>query len=202
LDAGGGTPMLSVCAEQALVEAELVGGLLGCPSCRGVLGPWGHARERVLRCRSEDRLVRPRRARCRGCEGTHVLLPEVALLRRQDEVAVIGQAIEAMVAGVAYRRIASGLGVHADTVRGWLGRFVERAGLLRAHFTRCALALDPELGPVLPTGSGVADALEAIAVAARAWVLRFGAGDPWRIACRLSGGGLLATRTPAYPWAR
>ena len=194
--------MLSVCAEQALVEAELVGGLLGCPSCRGVLGPWGHARERVLRCRSEDRLVRPRRARCRGCAGTHVLLPEVALLRRQDEVAVIGQAIEAMVAGVAYRRIASGLGVHADTVRGWLRRFVERAGLLRAHFTRCALALDPELGLVLPAGSGVADALEAIAVAARAWVLRFGPGDPWRIVCRLSGGGLLATRTPAYPWAR
>ena len=194
--------MLSVCAEQALVEAELVGGLLGCPSCRGVLGPWGHARERVLRCRSEDRLVRPRRARCRGCAGTHVLLPEVALLRRQDEVAVIGQAIEAMVAGVAYRQIASGLGVHADTVRGWLRRFVERAGLLRAHFTRCALALDPEVGLVLPAGSGVADALEAIAVAARAWVLRFGPGDPWRIVCRLSGGGLLATRTPAYPWAR
>jgi hypothetical protein len=33
--------------------------------------------------------------------------------------------------------------------------------------------------------------LEAIAVAARAWVLRFGSGDPWRIACVLSGGALL-----------
>jgi hypothetical protein len=40
--------MLIVCAEAALVEAELVGGLLGCPSCRAVLGPWGHARERVF----------------------------------------------------------------------------------------------------------------------------------------------------------
>jgi hypothetical protein len=29
LDAGGGTPMLIVCAEVALVEAELAGGLLG-----------------------------------------------------------------------------------------------------------------------------------------------------------------------------
>ena len=37
--------MLIVCAEVALVEAELVGGLLGCPSCREVLGPWGHARQ-------------------------------------------------------------------------------------------------------------------------------------------------------------
>jgi Homeodomain-like domain len=191
--------MLIVCAEQARVGAELVGGGLSCPSCRWVLGPWGHGRERVLRCRSGDRLWR---ARCRGCAGTHVLLPDVVLLRRQDEVLVIGAAIEAKVAGQGYRRIASWLGVHADTVRGWLRRFAERAGLVRAHFTRCAVALDPELGRVLPAGSGVADALEAIAVAARAWVLRFGVGDPWRIASRLSGGVLLATRAPAYPWVR
>jgi len=192
--------MLIVCAEQARVEAELVAGLLSCPSCRGVLGPWGHARERVLRCAVGDRLLRPRRGRCRGCAGSHVLLPEVALLRRQDEVSVIGRAIEAKVAGVGYRRIASGLGVPADTVRGWLRRFAERAELIRAHFTRCAVALDPELGAVLPAGGGIADALEAIAVAARAWVLRFGVGDPWRIASRLSGAVLLATRAPAYPW--
>jgi hypothetical protein len=193
--------MLIVGAEQARVEAELVVGALSCPSCRGVLGPWGHGRARVLRCRSGDRLLRPRRARCRGCAGTHVLLPDLGLLRRQDEVSVIGAAIEAKVAGEGYRRIASWLGVHADTVRGWLRRFAERSGHLRAHFTRCAAWLDPELGTVLPAGSGIADALEAIAVAARAWVLRFGPGDPWRIASRLSSGVLLATRAPAYPWA-
>jgi Domain of unknown function (DUF6431) len=190
-------PMLIVCAEEARVESELVGGLLACPSCWGVLGRWGHARERVLRCRSGDRLVRPRRARCQGCSGTHVLLPDVALLRRQDEVSVIGAAIEAKVAGEGHRPIACRLGVPAGTVRGWLRRFVERAELIRAHFTRCAVALDPELGPVLPAGSTIADALEAIAVAARAWVLRFGPGDPWRIACVLSAGVLLCnTSTP------
>jgi Domain of unknown function (DUF6431) len=183
--------MLIVCAEQALVEAELVGGLLGCPSCRAVLGPWGHARERVLRCAVGDRLLRPRRARCRGCEGTHVLLPNVALSRRRDEVAVIGQAIEARVAGEGSRPIAGRLGVHADTVRGWLRRFAERADWIRVHFTRWAVVLDPETGAVLPAGDGIADALEAIAVAARAWVLRFGPGDPWRIASVLSDGGLL-----------
>jgi transposase-like protein len=183
--------MLSVCADEALVEVELVDGRLGCPSCRGVLGPWGHARERVLRFVAGDRLLRPRRARCRGCSETHVLLPDVLLLRRQDEVAAIGAAIEASVAGEGCRRIARRLGVPADTVRGWLRRFAERAELIRRHFTRCAVALDPELGAVLPAGSGVADALEAIAVAARAWVLRFGPGPVWRIVSRLSAAGLL-----------
>ena len=102
--------MLIVCAELSVVEAELAGGGLVCPSCRESLGPWGHARERVLRCRSGDRRLRPRRARCRGCRGTHVLLPEIAVLRRQDEVLVIGAAIVASVAGLGYRRIASRLG--------------------------------------------------------------------------------------------
>jgi hypothetical protein len=184
--------MLIVCTELVLVEAELVGGLLGCPSCRAVLGPWGHARERVLRCRGGDRLLRPRRARCRGCAGTHVLLPGIALARRQDEVSVIGSAIEAkVVAGEGFRRIAARLGAYPETVRGWLRRFARRAEQIRGHFTRCAVALDPELGPVMPAGSGVADALEAIAVAARAWVLRFGPAEPWEVASRLSGGGLL-----------
>jgi hypothetical protein len=91
--------------------------------------------------------------------------------------------------------------VPADTVRGWLRRFGERAEVISSHFTRCAVALDPELGPVRPAGSDVADAVEVIAVAARAWVLRFGPADPWRVASRLSGGELLATRTPAYSWA-
>ncbi|MGO9901125.1 MAG: hypothetical protein ACLP50_23485 [Solirubrobacteraceae bacterium] len=33
----------------------------------------------------------------------------------------------------------------------------------------------------------------------RAWVLRFGPGDLWRIAGVLSGGVLLATRTAPFP---
>jgi hypothetical protein len=193
---------LIVCAEEARVEAELVGGLLGCPSCRAVLGPWGHGRERVLRCSTGDRLLRPRRARCRGCEGTHVLLPDLVLLRRRDEVVVIGAAITAKVTGEGHRPIARRLGVHADTVRGWLRRFVERAERIRAHFTRWVVVLDPEIGVVLPAGSGIADALEAIAVAVRAWVLRFGPGDPWRIASVLSGGVLLCNTSSLFPAVR
>ena len=193
--------MLIVCTELSVVEAELAGGGLVCPSCRESLGPWGHARERVLRCRSGDRRLRPRRARCRGCRGTHVLLPEIAVLRRQDEGLVIGAAIVASLAGLGYRRIASRLGVPADTVGGWLRRFAERAELLRSHFTRCAGVLDPELGVVMPAGSGVADAVEAIAIAGRAWTLRFGPAEPWLVASRLSGGLLLTTRAPALAWS-
>jgi hypothetical protein len=131
-----------------------------------------------------------------------VLLPDVALVRRRDEVAVIGQAIEAKLAGVGHRPIAERLGVPKDTVRGWLRRFAERAGQIRSHFTRWAVVLDPELGPVTPAGGDVVDALEAIAVAARAWVLRFGSGEVWRIAGALSGGWLLCNTSCPFPPVR
>ena len=191
-----------VCAEVALVEAELVGGVLSCPSCRGVLGPWGHARERVTRRSSGDWRWRPRRARCRGCHGTHVLLAEVCLSRRQDEVEVIGAAIEAHVAGEGHRPIAARLGVPAGTVRGWLRRFEANAEVIRALFTRCAVALNPMLGPIVPAGSVVVDALEAIAVAGRAWVLRFGPCPVWRTCSRLTAGGLLSCNTSSLATTR
>lgn len=187
--------MKIVGVELALVEAELLGGLLSCPSCQGALGPWGYARERVTRRVSGDWRWRPRRARCRGCRGTHVLLAEVCLLRRQDEVEVIGAAVEAHVAGEGHRPIAERLGVSAGTVRGWLRRYAANAEQVRALFTRFAVALDPELGPIVAAGSVVADALEAIAVAGRAWVLRFGPCSVWRIASRLSAGELLVRNT-------
>jgi hypothetical protein len=192
-------PMLIVCAELARVEAELVGGWLSCPSCRGVLGAWGHARERVVRCVVGERSLRPRRARCRACTVTHVLLPDLLLLRRRDEVAVIGAAIEAKVAGAGHRRIAGRLGVPADTVRGWLRRFAARAEQVRAHFVRWAFALDPELGPIAPAASVLVDALEAVAVAVRAWVLRFGRGEVWPIASVLSAGRLLSQHELPLP---
>jgi Domain of unknown function (DUF6431) len=195
--------VLMVCAEEARVEAKLVGGLLGCPGCRGALGPWGHARERVIRCVGGWRQrLRPRRARCRGCACTHVLLPDVVLLRRRDEVSVVGAAITAKASGAGHRWIAQRLGVPKDTVRGWLRRFAADAEAIRAHFARWAFALDPELGPVLPAGGVLADALEAVAVAARAWVLRFGRGELWRIAAALSGGALLCNTSCPFPPVR
>jgi len=57
-----------------------------------------------------------------GCLGTHVLLPDLVLLRRHDEVTVIGIAIERKVAGEGYRRIAERLRVPADATatREWV----------------------------------------------------------------------------------
>jgi Domain of unknown function (DUF6431) len=195
-------PMLIVCAEEVRVEAELVGGLLGCPLCRGRLRPWGRARDRVLRCAAGVRSLRPRRARCRECGATHVLLPDLCLLRRRDGVAVIGAAIEAKAAGAGHRGIAGRLGVPKDTVRGWLRRFAARAEQVRAHFTRWAFALDPELSRVVSAGGVFADALEAIAIAARAWVLRFGPGEAWQLASVLAGGVLLCNTSCPFPPVR
>jgi hypothetical protein len=192
--------MLMVCAGEARVEAELVGGLLACPWCRGVLGPWGHARERVVRCGGGRRLrLRPRRAKCRACTKTHVLLPDVCLLRRRDGVAVIGEALVAKAAGAGHRGIAERLGVPKDTARGWLRRFAADAEAIRAYFARWAFALDPEFGAIVAAAGGLGDAVEAIAVAARAWVLRFGPRAVWPLVAVLSGGVLLCNTSCPFP---
>ena len=85
------------------------------------------------------------------------------------------------------------------TVRRWLGRFAGNAEAVRGHFTRWAFALDPELAPILPAGSLFDDALEAIGVAVRAWVLRLGGRAVWSLVAFLSGGLLLATRGDLFP---
>jgi hypothetical protein len=104
-------------------------------------------------------------------------------------VAVIGEAIEAKVAGDGHRRIAARLGVPDWMVRRWLRRFAERAVAIREHFTRWAHALDVSLGPLGPGRGAFADAVEAIGAAARAAVLRFGPGPVWPWAAFVSGGG-------------
>ena len=123
---------------------------------------------------------------------THVLLPVAALARRRDLVEVIGAALQAKAAGMGHRPIADLLLVPRSTVRGWLRRFVARAGPIRDHFTRLAHGLDPALGPVCPRGSPAADAVEAIGVAAAAAARRLGPASPWRFAAGATGGLLLA----------
>ena len=192
--------MLIVAADPVRVEQDLGAGMLGCPGCGGVLGRWGFARRRRLRDLAGWLEVRPRRGRCRACRATHVLLPSVALGRRLDLACVIGQALLAKAHGVGHRAIAAELGVPATTVRGWLRRFAARAELVRGHFTRLAVWLDPQAGPICPRGSPLADAVEAIGTAAVAAARRLGpALGPFEFASGATGGRLLGNTNAPFP---
>ena len=107
-----------LCADAAAASADLAGGLLACPSCRGGrLRPWGYGRERVIRLLGgKTARLRPQRARCRSCGRTHILLPSWCAPRRADAIEVIGTAAAASLAGAGYARIGAGLGVPAATV--------------------------------------------------------------------------------------
>lgn len=181
------------------VERALRSGGLACPSCAGQLRPWGHARERVVRHRDVHERRRPRRSRCGRCALTHVLLGEDCLLRRRDRVEVIGAALVAKAHGRGHRRIAADLGLTASTVRNWLRRFASAAEAARSFFTLLAHDLDPLLGPLGPSESAFADAVEAIAAAARSAVGRLGPRPPWSFASAASGGRLLSNTH--CPWA-
>lgn len=181
------------------VERALLGGELGCPACGGRLGPWGWARWRVVRAAGGEVERRPRRSRCAGCDATHVLIAADTLPRRRDVVAVIGAALLARARGLSYRRAAAGIvGVTVSTVRGWLRRFAVNAEQVRVLFTVLAHDLDPLLAPMAPTGTPVGDAVEAIAVAARAASLRLAPVAPWEFASMASGGRLLGNTGCLY----
>ena len=149
------------------------------------------------------RLVRlcPRRSRCTGCGVTHVLLPVSALLRRADAAAVIVSALVAKaMRRVGFRRIAAELARPAETVRGWLRRFVARAEAVRSVFTVWLRAVDPD--PVMPgpAGGGLGDALAAIGAVSAAIGRRFvlSGVSLAETAVAVSGGQLL---TPGWPGA-
>ena len=140
----------------------------------------------------------PRRARCRGCGATHVLLPAWCLARRADAGEVIGLGLEAKAAGAGHRTIAARLGRPASTVRGWLRAFAVRAEQVRSVFTALAASLvtDPPLPA--PAGSPAADAVAAVAAAAAAAARVPGVGTVarWQLAAAVTCGLLLA---PAWP---
>ena len=192
--------MLTVNGDGVLVERQLAGGELACPSCGGVLGGWGRACPRRVRMPAgADELLVPRRARCRGCGRTHVLLPARMLSRRADTGAVIGAALEAAAGGAGFRKIARVLGRPESTVRGWLRRFAGRAGAVREFFTVLLARTSPD--PVMPAGAAgpVAAAVSAIAGAAAAVAARWpavGQVPVWTAASAASGGRLLA---PGWP---
>ena len=192
--------MLSIAITPGRLEAVLAGGSLACPDCSGRLSPWGFARAREVRMLHGSRSVRPRRACCDGCGATHVLCPSWSVPRRRDGAEVIGEALRLGAFGVGHRRIAGRLGRPPGTVRGWLRAGRSRAESLRACATMQLVSLDVEPAALTPADSGLGDAVEAIMLAVRALVLRFGLRGvgAWELAVCLTG-GLLHGRPPPPP---
>jgi len=192
--------MLLITITQQRAEAALAAGELACPACSRPLSPWGFARSRQVRLSTEVQSVRPRRARCQACKSTHVLSPSWLVPRRRDSAQVIGEALRLAADGNGHRPIAHQLQRPEGTVRGWLRAARARAESLRTCATRQLVALDPEPAAVTPAASSLGDAVDALMLAVRAWVLRFGKDSvgPWERAVWLTG-GLLHGRPPLPP---
>lgn len=166
-----------VVAEPDQVETDLAAGVLACPSCGGVLRPWGHAASRRVRqLDGTTHTMRPRRARCAGCRATQVLLPGSLLPRRADATDVIGAALLAKAQGRGWRRIAAELGRPPSTVRRWLraARGPHPGWLYQQGISHIA-QFDPEVlaAGFDPQPTTLGDALVALAAAVAAWRRRF-----------------------------
>src|SRR6476646_9671641 len=102
-------------------EQTLLAGDMPCPRCQGVLRPFGTGRTRTVRGVGADTVtVTPRRARCRDCSATQILLPTELVLRRADSTEAIGAALVARARGAGYRSIAASFERPESTVRRWL----------------------------------------------------------------------------------
>ncbi len=154
----------------------LSGAGLACPSCGHLLAPWGYARRRSVRGHDGTTQLSPRRGRCRGCRTTHVLFPASCLPRRAVTVQVVGEVLLAKVRGASHRRNAADLGLPADTVR----RATANVSWLSECATIIAVRLDSKCAPILPNGTPLGDALEALGSAAAATARRPGPDvPPW-----------------------
>jgi hypothetical protein len=90
--------------------------------------------------------------------------------------------------------------VPLSTVRGWLGRFAQRAALIAGHFARLAAWLEPGVVAAEPRGSPLAGAVAAIGLAAVAAARRLGAHTgPFEFASGASGGRLLCNTNAPFP---
>jgi transposase-like protein len=189
--------MVTVEVDPVRVESRLAAGEIGCPRCgEGVLAGWGYARARWIEGLADS--LRPRRARCRSCRATHVLLPVTVLLRRAYAAERIWAALSARSNGAGHRRIGASLGVPAATVRGWLRRATQRLEAIRAWFLGVAVTAGVDVRIPDTCGCACRDALAAVVTASAAIRFRFGAAGlggavtPDRVAVAASGGRLLA----------
>lgn len=192
--------MVTVEADPVVVEIRLAGGRLSCPGCQSSLRPWGWARARSVHGIVGS--LTPRRARCSGCLGTHVLLPVTVLLRRAYAAGVVGAALAGRAAGGGHRLVAAGLAVPAGTVRGWLRVMAGRLEPVRLLFLQVAHRAGVDLRVPESLGCAWRDLLAALGAATAAVTGRFGpvgvlgAVTAWQVAVAVSAGRLLG---PGWP---
>ncbi len=191
-------------ADPARAETDLAAGALSCPRCAGPLQPWGHARTRTVRDHGPTTLaLRPRRARCRTCHHTHVLLPAVVAPRRADTTAVIGTALQASTRGVGYRRIAASIGRPLSTVRRWIraGRDPQHTEWLRGQAVAWLARVDRDvLAGLTPQPTRLGEALTALAAAALTLRARVAPHvPPWTLIGQITLGRLVTRPAPTRP---
>lgn len=124
------------------------------------------------------------------------MLPAFVVSGRLDVVEVIGAIVEEVVDGCGgVRPAAAAVGVPYTTARGWLRRFIGRAGVLSVAFAALAVELGAEVfAPVVDVGGYAVAAIGAAFDAAclsPGWA-RVGR---WRFVSAVSGGTLIATNT-------
>ena len=169
-----------------------------CTVCGEPMVLWGFHR-RYLRVGTWCRRVWIRRQRCNACRRSHVVLPRFVTHGRLDEVGVIGEGIEAMVAGRGARKVAGDLGVPHTTVRDWRRLFRARAVLLAMGIGAVVVALSgslPRLSRDPEQAALGAMAAAWAAVAARRPII----GSAFSLANAICGSHVLSTNTHP-PWA-
>jgi hypothetical protein len=184
----------TVRGDEVSVERRLCRGLLRCP-CSGVLGPWGHACERTIRFGSLRWSVRPRRARCRSCRATHVLLPATLFVRRAFAGALMWACVLARAAGSKIAAIGSRFGVRTSTVASWLHRFTGRAGWWRQVLMDVLALVDGQVRRFVPARSVLGDAivvLDGVLAALRGRDARMVTLTAWELASHLTRAHLFA----------
>jgi hypothetical protein len=158
--------------------------------------PWGWARQRQLRGDPASR-HRPRRARCRTCHRTQVLVWALSYPRRPDSIETVATVLLAAARGIGHRPASATVGLPSTTVRGWIRRARVNAETVRCHATVLVHAFDPVAHPLEPTGSPLGDMLDAVGRAVTAAFCRLGpTGPPLEQALVMTRGAILAPQRP------
>jgi hypothetical protein len=169
------------------------------PTCAGCHEPMAYDGSYPRRVREAGVAHRifVRRARCRRCGVSDVLLPDFLLRNRLDSALSIGAAVIAHAGHRLEERAAAlYLDVPERTVRSWRQRFAEKADELTKRFS----ALCVEWGGLVPRYPPAPVPRALVMIGAVEQEARRFTGErppPWRLANIVVGGQLLSSRANA-----